>query len=168
MTSRLVPLVTLAALAAACAPRQAAPPPPDEAAIRTALTAQLAKLGPAIEAKDAAAIANLFTDDATWIVPDASTFTGRASIEAGARNEFGSPNTFAIGAMAIDKLIVVSDSEAVTFAHADYTLTVKGKAPAKRVNPFADAWKLGSDGVWRITYEVNADGPAPAAAAARP
>jgi uncharacterized protein (TIGR02246 family) len=168
MNSRLVPLVALAALATACAPRQAAPPPPDEAAIRTALNAQLAKFGPAIEAKDAAAIANLFTEDATWIVPDASSFAGRASIEAGARSEFGSSDSFAVGAMAIDKLIVVSDSEAVTFAHADYTLTQKGKAPAKRLNPFADAWKLGSDGVWRITYEVNADGPAPAAAAARP
>jgi hypothetical protein len=43
-------------------------------------------------------------------------------------------------------------------------------APAKpdetaiRVAPFADYWKKGSDGTWRVAYEVNADGPVPAAA----
>ena len=56
----------------------------------------------------------------------------------------------------------------MTFAHANYTLTETGKAPAKRVNPVADLWKKGADGVWRITYELNADGPAPNAAAAKP
>ncbi len=163
-TYTLVQMAALAALATACAPRPAAPPRPDETVVRTALSAELAKFGPAMAAKDAAAVANLFTEDATWILPDASTFTGRANIESGAKNFFDTFEAFVIDQMAIDKLVVVSDSEAVTFAHGNYTLTEKGKAPVKRLNPFADHWKKGPDGVWRVTYEINADGPAPTAA----
>lgn len=158
-TSALVRLAALAALAAACAPERAAPPQPDASAIRAAITTQLAKFGPALAAKDTAALADLFTTDATWILPDASGYTGRADIEAGGQKLFGTLESATIDQMTIDKLIVVSDSEAVTFAHADYTWTVKGKAQ-KHVNPFASAWKQGTDGVWRVTYEVNADGPA--------
>lgn len=166
--SKVVRLAALAALATACAPQSAAPPRPDETAIRTALSTELAKFTPAIEAKDAAAFANLFTEDATWILPDASTFTGRASIQSGAKNFFDTFEVFVIDQTAIDKLIVVNDSEAVTFAHANYTLTETGKAPSKRVNPVADHWKKGADGVWRVTYELNADGPAPNAATTKP
>ncbi len=166
--SSVVQLAALAALATACAPQPATPSRPDETAIRTALSTELAKFGPAIAAKDAAAIANLFTEDATWILPDASSFTGRVNIQSGAKRLFDTFEAFVIDQIAIDKLVVVSDSEAVTFAHGNYTLTEKGKAPAKRVNPFADHWKKGADGVWRVTYEINADGPALTAAARKP
>ena len=43
-------------------------------------------------------------------------------------------------------------------------MTEKGKKPESFVNPFADLWKKGPDGVWRIAYEVNANGPATPAA----
>lgn len=162
MNSRIVPLVALAALAAGCAPQPAAPP--DAAAIRTALEAQIAEFGPAFAAKDAAAVAGLFTEDGIWVLPDASTFSGRASIDSGATAFFGTVDSIGLGTMTIDKLIAVSDSEAVTFAHAGFTVVEKGKAPAQHVNAFADDWKKGTDGVWRIAYEINAEGPAPTAA----
>jgi uncharacterized protein (TIGR02246 family) len=166
--SAIVRVAALAAVTTACAPQPAAPPRPDENAIRSALNTELAKFGPALAAKDAAAVANLFTEDGTWILPDASSFTGRADIESGAKKFFESFESFAIDQMAIDRLVVVSDSEAVTFSHGNYKLTEKGKTPASRVNPFADQWKKGADGVWRVTYEINADGPAPSAAPPKP
>jgi hypothetical protein len=43
-------------------------------------------------------------------------------------------------------------------------MTEKGKKPESFVNPFADLWKKGPDSVWRIAYEVNANGPATHAA----
>jgi uncharacterized protein (TIGR02246 family) len=167
--STITRLAALAVLATACAPRQAAPPRPDENAIRTALNAELAKFPPAAAAKDTAALANLFTQDATWILPDASTFTDHANIVAGAKALFGTFESMTISQIVIDKLVVVSDSEAVTFSHGNYTMTVRGKRPESRVNPFADLWKKGADGTWRVVYEVNADGPAaPAAPATAP
>jgi len=166
--SAVVRIAAFAAVATACGSRPATPPRPDEHAIQSALNAELAKFGPAIAAKDAAALANLFTEDATWILPDASTFTGRANIESGAKRFVASFESLAPDQMVIDKLIVVSDSEAVTFSHGNYTLTERGKKPARRVNPFADHWKKGADGVWRVTYEINADGPAATAAQPKP
>ena len=160
MNARYV--AALAAVVAACA--KPAAPPPDANAIRTALTAELAKVPAVFATKDTATLANLFTQDATWILPDASTFTGRAKIVSGASAFFASYQSLTMSPLVIDKLVVVSDSEAVTFAHGNYTMTVKGKKPESFVNPFADLWKKGSDGVWRAAYEVNANGPAAPAA----
>jgi uncharacterized protein (TIGR02246 family) len=158
-TTFIISVAILATVVAACAPRPSVPPKPDENAVRTALTAQLAKLPAVFVAKDPAPLVDMFTQDATWILPDASTFTGRASIESGAKAFFESYESLTVGAIVIDKLIVVSDSEAVTFVHQNYTMTVKGKKPESFVNPFADLWTKGPDGVWRIAYEVNANGP---------
>ena len=140
-------------------------PAPDEAAIRTAISAEMQKIMPAFAAKDVAAVTKFFTDDATWILPDATTFTGRANIEAGAKAFFGSFESATAVDMKLDRLIVVSDTEAVTFAHGTFSMTMKGKKPENHVNPFADQWKKGADGVWRIAYEVNAEGLVPAAPA---
>jgi uncharacterized protein (TIGR02246 family) len=163
--STLASVAALAAVLAACAPKPAPPPKPDENAIRTAITAELAKIAPANAAKDTAAMANLFTQDAIWIWPDASTYTGRAAIASAAKKFWDGVESYTINQVVLDELVVVSDSEAVTFSHGTYTMAVKGKRPENRVNPFADLWKKGADGAWRIAYEVNADGPAPAAPA---
>ena len=113
---------------------------------------------PLIQAKDSKGIAALFTDDGVWILPDASTFTGKAAIEPAAKAFVDSYDTFTPESDGIDKLIVVNDSEAVTFSHGIATMKLKGKPAERHNNPFADYWKKGADGMWRIAYEVNADG----------
>jgi uncharacterized protein (TIGR02246 family) len=153
-------------LLAACAPKPVVSPPPpqppDATAIRAALEKEEAKFSPLLQSKDAAGTAALFTDDATWILPDASTFTGKAAIQAGAKGFFDAIDSFTPESNVIDKLIVVSDSEAVTFSHGIGTMKMKGKGQKseRHNNPFADYWRKGTDGMWRIAYEVNADGPA--------
>ena len=48
-------------------------------------------------------------------------------------------------------------------------MMMKGKKKMENhMNPFADYWKKGADGVWRIAYEVNADGVVPDAKAKEP
>jgi uncharacterized protein (TIGR02246 family) len=165
-SSRTAGSLVVLAFVTACAPKP--PAPPDAAAIRTAIEAQEAKFLPAIQGKDAAALVSFFTADATWILQDASTFKGRAELEKGAKAFFGSFESIAPGTITIDKLVVVSDSEAVTFSVGTYSVTMKGKKPEDHVNPFADHWKKEADGVWRIAYEINADGPAPTAPAPAP
>lgn len=166
--SRIVQIGVLTVLATACARQPATVPVPDANVIRTELTARLGDWAKAIAAKDAAGVANMFTEDGTWILPDASTFKGRANIEVAARNYFATIGSFITDQMVIDRLIVVSSSEAVAFAHGNYTLTEQGKPAVKRVNPVADYWKKGADGVWRVNYELNADGPAPVKVASKP
>jgi uncharacterized protein (TIGR02246 family) len=151
----------------ACTP-PAPPPPakPDPAAVRTALEGEMSKMIPALAAKDGATFASFFTEDATWILPDASTFVGRPAIEKGAKAFIESFQSASLGAVTIDKLIVASDTEAVTFSHGSMTITMKGKKAAEvHNNPFADYWVKGADGMWRIAYEVNAEGLTPDATA---
>lgn len=151
----------------ACAP--AAPPPPakpDPAAVRAELEGVMTKMIPALAAKDGATFASFFTENATWILPDATTFVGRAAIENGAKAFIESFESASLGPVTIDKLIVASDSEAVTFSHGSLTITMKGKKTAEvHNNPFADYWVKGADGMWRIEYEVNAEGVVPATSA---
>ena len=164
-------VVLSASLLAACAqPAPPPPPKPDEAAIRTALDAQLAKITQVLAKKDAAGVAPMFTDDAVWILPDASTFRGKDAIQKGATEFFTSFDSVSNLSEAIDKIVVVSDSEVVAFTTGKYTIFMKGKKGEAHINPYVDLWKKGADGTWRVAYEVNAEGPAnpppPAPAAA--
>jgi len=147
----------------ACTP--AAPPPPakpDAAAVRAEIEGVMSQMIPALSAKDGATFASFFTEDATWILPDATTLVGRAAIENGAKAFTASFESASLSPATIDKLIVASDSEAVTFSHGSLTVTLKGKkTPEVHNNPFADHWIKGADGKWRIAYEVNAEGVMP-------
>jgi uncharacterized protein (TIGR02246 family) len=155
--------ITLALLAACAkpAPPPAAPPPPDATAIRSGIEKEMAKFGPVMTGRDPAALAAMFTPDAVWILPDGTTFTGTAAITAGAKGFFDTVESFGNPTATIDRLLVVSDSEVVTFAHGTMTLKMKGaKTEENHVNPFADYWKKAADGTWKIAYEINAEGPA--------
>lgn len=163
-------LIVVLALLVGCAPKPAAtpvpPPPPalpDATALRAELGSQIAKEMATLESKDAAGLAAFFADDATWILPDASISKGKAEVETTAKAFFETFESATIESVAIDHLVVISDTEALTFTTAIYNVTMKGQKPQRRRNPFADYWKKGADGVWRIAYEVNAEGPAPAA-----
>ena len=160
--SRIARLAALAALVTACAPQATTPPQP--AAIRSALTTRLNEFSQTVRAKDVAGFVNMFTEDGTWILSDATTFTGRASITAAASKAVEAYDSWVYDQVVIDRLIVVSENEAVTFTHGNYTMAEKGKPPVRRVNPVADYWKKAADGVWRVAYELNADGPATSAA----
>jgi uncharacterized protein (TIGR02246 family) len=172
ITTLLGPVAVLALLAG-CAQKAPeapaappAPPPPDAAAIRSELTATLEKITAALTAKDSAGFAAFFTEDATWVLPNAATYQGSAEIKKGTDDFIAQFETVTFGAAAIEKLIVVSDTEAVTFSNGTFTITTKKqKSPETRSNPFADYWQKGADGTWRIAYEINAEGPMPAAPA---
>lgn len=145
----------------------AAPPPakPDAAAVRAEIEGVMAQMIPALSAKDGAKFASYFTEDATWILPDATTLVGRSAIENGAKEFTAAFDSASLSPATIDKLIVASDSEAVTFSHGSLTVTLKGRKTAEvHNNPFADYWVKGADGVWRIAYEVNAEGVMPGSA----
>lgn len=132
---------------------------PDDVAIRSAIEAQMDKILPALAKKDAKMFSAFFTDDATLTLSDASTLHGRAEIEKGATAMFASfDSVTSAPSQPAEKLIVASDSEAVTFGTGKATVWRKGKkAGEPLINAAADAWKKGSDGTWRISYEVNAE-----------
>ena len=161
---RTAGLISVLALITACAPKP--PAPADADAVRSALTAQTRKAVMAMADKDTAALAAVFAPDATWILWDATTFWGRAEIVKGASGFFRSFDSLTAGALIIKRLVVISDTQALTFSHLAFNMTMKGQKKALAYsNPFADYWVKGTDGVWRIAYEINAGGVVPEAAA---
>ena len=117
-----------ASLLAGCAqpPAQSqAAAKPDEASIRAAIESRLKEIGDALNKKDASTLAGMFTEDATWILPDASTFKGRDAIQKGSAAFFTTFDSTTNLSEGIDKLIVVSDSEAVAFVTGKYTMFLK-------------------------------------------
>ncbi len=159
MNARALVIAAMALTLAGCAAKAPETPKPDENAIRATLSAQMAKIDPAIIAKDSVGFANMFTEDGVWILPDATTFRGRAALTSAFKSFLAAYDTVAIGSATIDRLIVVNDSVAVTFAHYNSVLKPKGRHLEHHLNPCVDLWNKGADGVWRIAYEVNADGP---------
>ncbi len=160
------PVAALVLLAGCAQKAPVAPPPPDAAAIQAELTATMERFMAPLESKDSAGFASFYTEDATWVLSNASTFKGRAEIEKGATAFFAMFESITFGPFVIDKLVVISDTEAVTFSKGSYTVTTKdNKSPVTLSNPFADYWQKGADGAWRIAYEINAEGPMPAAPA---
>ena len=170
---RLLPaggILAALSLLVACSP---APAPvtagPDTAAIRTALVAQMDKVGAAFAAKDTSVFRAVFMDDAVWTMQDASSSRGVAEILKTAAALFASAESMQVESSNLDELIVVNDHEAVTFSSWTYTLKLKGKKAERHFNPFADIWRKGADGSWKIAREINADGVAPEPkAAAKP
>lgn len=160
----LAALALLAACAKAPAPVAAGP---DTAAIRTAILAQISKAGATMEAKDTSGFRALFADDAVWTMSDGMTSKGIADIMKFGAGMYATMESMKVESTTLDELIVVNDNEAVTFSTWTYTSTAKGKKAEQHVNPFADIWRKGADGTWKITREINADGvvPAPKAAA---
>ena len=125
------PIVVLALLAGCAKKAPEAPvappppPPPDPAAIQAELTATMEKVLTAFSNKDSAGIASFFTEDATWVLPNASTFKGRANIEKGAADFLATFESVSFSPPTFEKLVVVSDTEAVTFVTGSYTVTTK-------------------------------------------
>ena len=171
MTRRLAlgPALALATLVACAQPAPTPPAAPDAVAIRAALEKAEANLMQLVVKQDVAGLANAFTADGVWVLPDATTFTGTAAIEAGAKAFLSTIESFTIESNAIEKVIVVSDSEAVTISRQVSMIKAKGAKKAERHNnPFVDHWKKGADGTWRVAYELNAEGVVPEKKAGTP
>jgi uncharacterized protein (TIGR02246 family) len=146
---------TSATIPAATAPR------PDAAALWVELGAQIDKNMAAMQNKDVRALVAAFTPDATWVLPDSSAAHGAKDIEVVAMVFMSLYESARIEATTLDKLVVISATEALTFATARYSMTLNGKSPETRQTTFADYWTLGADGAWRVAYEVNSDGVVP-------
>jgi len=151
----LCAVLTLSACGAAKEPSEVVP---NEAEIRAAIQSETDKFGLTIQKKDHAGFGALFTEDATWILPDATVAKGRPAIEAGQKAFMKTFEAVTAGSQVIDKLLIISNSEAVTFASVNFTMTSNGKT-VNLVNPYAAYWRKGEDGVWRVAYDVNAIGP---------
>lgn len=147
----------LAALAA-CAKPAAAPPTLDAAAMKAAIEKQEAGFDALFKSKDANALAAMYAEDATWILPDGGVYHGRAAITEAAKGFFASYDSLLSQPAVTDAFFPVDSMNAVQFAHMPFTMWAKGaKMGEAHVNYFATHWQKGTDGVWRAHHDLNVD-----------
>jgi uncharacterized protein (TIGR02246 family) len=140
--STLAFLAVAALLASACTP--AAPPPPDMAA----LSAISDKIGQdymkAYAAKDAAAIGNLFTEDAVEMPGDTVSLVGRAAIQAASEAEFKNPGP---PATLVIKGSAISGTADMVVSEGTYSVSI----PMPKGDPYV------MNGKWISVSERQAD-----------
>ena len=157
----LAPAVLLFTMAACQAPAPEAPPPVDVAALKDAIQALEKQWSAAFLAADAAAISNLYTEDAASIQPSGDWHRGRAAIAEMMQPQFDSA-TFTAREDLTEEVIPVGPD--YVFEVGKYSSTGTAKAGGKDVSAtgrYVVLWRKDADGVWRIHRDLGADAPKP-------
>jgi uncharacterized protein (TIGR02246 family) len=158
---RSLPAAALLFTLAACqAPAPEAPPPVDVAALTDAIQAREKEWSAAFLAADAAAIANLYTEDAATIQPSGEWRRGRAAIAQGMQPQFDT-TTFSAREDITEEVIPVGPDFAFEIGHFSSMGTPKAGGAARTASGrYIVLWRKDADGVWRAHRDLGADAPA--------
>ena len=146
----------LLALAAACSPaaeeQAAAPAAPDTAALRAELQGQADRWVQYALAGDAAGVAGLYTDDATYAAYGIPTTTGRANVEALFAGYFGA---FKITSAQLTVQAAASPGPGIATARGIYTdVADSSGVTVSSWWRWAGAYRQGADGQWLLSYNI--------------
>jgi len=126
--------------------------------VRKAIEEANLKFGEAIRQGDAAALAALYTEDATLLPPDSDMIQGSQGIE-----------TFWNGGLqmgikdAVLTTVHVSGSGDLAYEIGKFTLTIQpeGQDPIESKGKYVVVWKQTDDGSWRLHVDIwNSSMPA--------
>jgi uncharacterized protein (TIGR02246 family) len=148
-------------LAACQAPAPEPPPPVDVAALKDAIQALEKQWSAAFLAADAAAISNLYTEDAASIQPAGDWNRGRAAIAAQMQPQFDSA-TYTVREDITEEVIPVGPD--YVFEVGQYRSAGTAKVGGKEISAtgrYVVLWRKDADGVWRIHRDLGADAPKP-------
>ncbi len=160
-TRSFAPAVLLFTLAACQAPAPEPPPPVDVAALKDAIQALEKQWSAAFLAADAAAISNLYTEDAASIQPSGDWNRGRAAIAAQMQPQFDSA-TYTAREDITEEVIAVGPD--YVFEVGQYRSAGTAKVGGKEISAtgrYVVLWRKDADGVWRIHRDLGADAPKP-------
>jgi uncharacterized protein (TIGR02246 family) len=139
-----------------------APPPDTRAAEEAAIRAAVGEWGAAARAKDAAAFASFYADDAVLLLEASPDFTGRAAIGAMIGGMMQDPNF----AMSFEtSSVVVARSGDIAYERGSYGLTLSdaNQQPAAQKGNYVMIWRKQADGIWKVAVDSPSSEPAPAA-----
>lgn len=158
MLVRFGAAVAIAVLAVACAP---AAPPDTTADDMTAVSALRSAWEAAYEAGDAAALAALYTEDATSMPAGEATVAGKAAIQATYQGMFDQM-TFATDLRPLSTHV---DGD-LGYDHGEFagTATPKAGGDATAVTGrYLVVFRRGDDGAWRLSHTMDNQATPPAA-----
>jgi len=129
----------------------------DMTQVRQAIEEGNAKFGEAVRKGDGAAIAALYTEDATLLPPDSDMIKGRGGIEAFWRGglQMGIKE-------AVLTTVDVSGGGDLAYEIGTFALKVQpeGKEPIEQKGKYVVVWKKAPDGVWKLHVDIWNSGPA--------
>jgi ketosteroid isomerase-like protein len=120
----------------------------DISSVRKAVEEGNRKLGSALERKNYADVAALYTDTAKVLAPDTPIVTGRGAIEAFWREAASAGGIVGATLKTLD--LEVAGDTAYEVGEATLTLSA-GQAPTVK---YVVVWKRGDDSVWRIHRDI--------------
>jgi len=157
----LLPSLLLVVTVGGCAkPPETPPPPPpvDAAAIRDTIQARERAWSAAYLAGDAAAVANLYTEDGAQVQPAGDWRRGRDAITTGMKTELDTLNVTAREDIAEE--VIVAGDYVVEFGHYSYTATTKkGNKPVSGAGRYVVLWRKDADGQWRLHRDLGNEAP---------
>jgi len=125
--------------------------------VRKAIEEGNVKFGNAVRKGDGAAIAALYTEDATLLPPDSDMVKGRAGIEAFWKGglQMGIKE-------ALLTTVVVSGAGDLAYEIGRFALKVQpeGKEVIEQKGKYVVVWKKAADEVWKLHVDIWNSGPA--------
>lgn len=167
----LAPLAALGFLACEQqAAEQAATEEPvvDIAAEEQALNALAEQYEQNFAAKDGAALAGYFTEDAVWIAHDGTRTEGREAIQANYAGMAESPATMSIDIQPERYTIAASGDVAHEIGRATVTSTMPDGQTTTETTQYIVLFRKGDDGQWKLTGGMDTAPLAPEGEAAAP
>ena len=158
---KLLPSFLLVLAAVGCAKAPEAPPAPpvvDAAALRDTIAAREREWSAAFLAGDAAAIANLYTEDGAQIQPAGDPYMGREAITAGMKKQLDTLNVTA--REDITEEVIPAGDYVVEFGRYTLTATTKrGNKPVTGAGRYMVLWRKDADGQWRLHRDIGTEAP---------
>src|SRR5687768_13264573 len=150
---KLLPSLLLVLTALGCTAQREEPPAPpvvvDAAAIRDTIQAREREWSAAFLAGDAAAVANLYTEDGAQVQPAGDWYRGREAITAGVKKQLDTLNVTA--REDVTEEVIPAGDYVIEIGH--YTLTAttkKGNKPVTGAGRYMVVWRKDADGQWRL------------------